>query len=316
MDTRQLEYILRISEERSITRAAERLFVTQSALNQQLQRIEAELGMPLFTRTRSDWRLTPAGEVYANAARQILRIEQDATSRIQDMHESCRRRITLGLIPERGVDMFTDIYPRFHQQFPDVRIEPVECNVRTIQQLISHDELDLGLCTLIDSQRDENSYLHMADEEIYLGVPSSHPLASLGSPTAEDAPEISLARFREDPFIMISRRSTMFHLVELLFREAEFEPEVLFSTVSNISEYRMVRAGVGCALLPRTYAVPDPGIIYFRPEGQRIWQVTMCYRKGSYLTRAETTFLELCREYWRRILPPMTSAHRNADVPT
>lgn len=314
MDTRQLEYILRISEERSITRAAEKLFVTQSALNQQLQKIETELGLPLFTRTRSDWRLTPAGEVYVNAARQILRLEQDATSRIQDMHESCRRRITLGLIPERGVDMFTAIYPQFHQQFPDVRIEPVEGNVRTIQQLITHDELDLGLCTLIDGQKDENSYLHMADEEIYLAVPSSHPLAGQGSRTAEDAPEVSLAQFRDDPFIMISRRSTMYQLVSSLFHVAGFEPEVLFSTISNISEYRMVLAGVGCALLPRVYAVPDPGVVYFRPEGCPVWEVTMCYRKGGYLTRAETTFLELCRAYWRQMLGPADPTRRKCPA--
>ena len=64
MDTRQMEYIIQISEERSITKAAEKLFITQSALNQQLQKLEKELRLPLFVRTRSDWHLTPAGEIY------------------------------------------------------------------------------------------------------------------------------------------------------------------------------------------------------------------------------------------------------------
>lgn len=63
MELRQMEYILMIQEERSITRAAERLFLTQSALNQQLQKLEAELGTPLFVRNRSDWRPTEAGLV-------------------------------------------------------------------------------------------------------------------------------------------------------------------------------------------------------------------------------------------------------------
>ena len=74
MDTRQMEYIIQISEERSITKAAEKLFITQSALNQQLQKLEKELGLPLFVRTRSDWHLTPAGEIYVNTARQILNL--------------------------------------------------------------------------------------------------------------------------------------------------------------------------------------------------------------------------------------------------
>lgn len=81
MDTRQMEYIIQISEERSITKAAEKLFITQSALNQQLQKLEKELGISLFIRTRSDWQLTPAGEIYVNTARQILNLKKMPTVR-------------------------------------------------------------------------------------------------------------------------------------------------------------------------------------------------------------------------------------------
>lgn len=74
MDTKLIEAVIRISEERSITRAAEKLFITQSALNQQLLKLEQELGTPLFVRTRSDWHPTAVGEVYLKAARQIVNI--------------------------------------------------------------------------------------------------------------------------------------------------------------------------------------------------------------------------------------------------
>lgn len=299
MDTRQMEYIIQISEERSITKAAEKLFVTQSALNQQLQKLEKELGIALFIRTRSDWQLTPAGEVYVNTARQILNLKKDAYSQIQDLKESGNRRIALGLIPERGVSMFTDIYPDFHRRFPDIRIEPVECNVRTMQNLISRNELNLGLITLDPAQKDDNTYLHMEDEEIFLAVPASHPLASLGSLDANHAPEISLSRFSGDPFILITRRSTMFQLEEALFAGAGFQPQILFSTSSNVSKYRMVVAEVGCALLPGFFAKKDPGLRYFRLEGSPSWEVTMCCRKDAYLSQGEQYFLELCRDYWR-----------------
>ena len=59
MDTKQIEYIIKIADEGSITRAAEKLFITQSALSQQLQKLEKELGAPLFVRNKSDWTLTP-----------------------------------------------------------------------------------------------------------------------------------------------------------------------------------------------------------------------------------------------------------------
>ena len=64
MDLKQIEYIVKIDDERSITRAAEKLYLTQSALNQQLLRLEKDLGAQLFHRTKSDWSPTPIGEVY------------------------------------------------------------------------------------------------------------------------------------------------------------------------------------------------------------------------------------------------------------
>ena len=74
MDTKQIEYIIKIADEGSITRAAEKLFITQSALSQQLQKLEKELGAPLFVRNKSDWTLTPEGKVYVENAREMLRI--------------------------------------------------------------------------------------------------------------------------------------------------------------------------------------------------------------------------------------------------
>ena len=77
MDTKQIEYILKIAEENNITRAAEKLHLTQPALNQQLLRLERELGLQLFYRSRTDWRPTPAGEIYLENARKMLLLKQE-----------------------------------------------------------------------------------------------------------------------------------------------------------------------------------------------------------------------------------------------
>ncbi len=76
MDLKQIEYILKIAEENNITHAAEKLFITQPALNQQLLKLEKELGTPLFHRSRSNWRLTEAGEIYVRNAKQIIQIKK------------------------------------------------------------------------------------------------------------------------------------------------------------------------------------------------------------------------------------------------
>ena len=84
MDLKQIEYILKIAEENNITHAAEKLFITQPALNQQLLKLEKELGTPLFHRSRSNWRLTEAGEIYVKNAKQILQIKKNTYEQIRD----------------------------------------------------------------------------------------------------------------------------------------------------------------------------------------------------------------------------------------
>ncbi len=118
MDLKQVEYIVQIAKENNITHAAEKLFITQSALNQQLLKLEKELGTPLFYRSRTDWRPTAAGEVYLKSARELLRIKKDTYSLIYDIAETKKGNISVGFTPDRGIAMFTKVYPQFHDEFP------------------------------------------------------------------------------------------------------------------------------------------------------------------------------------------------------
>ncbi|MBQ9299398.1 MAG: LysR family transcriptional regulator [Clostridia bacterium] len=299
MDLHLLENIVCIADEKSITRAAEKRFVTQSALNQQLQKLEEELGTPLFIRTRSNWLPTPAGEAYLTAARQMLTLKKDTYVQIADYAERSSRHLAVGLIPERGVDMFTAIYPAFHAAFPQMQVEPVECRVTAMQRMITAGQLDLGLATLTEDQRDGNVYHLMGEEEIVLAVPAGHTLAEGGSADCKAAPETDLSRFSQEPFVRIYQQSTLYALTERLFSQAGFTPRVLFSTASNLSKYRIVSLGLGCALLPAVYALRDGSVVYFRLPSRPRWQITLCSRRDGYLGKAERTYLALCREYWK-----------------
>ena len=302
MDLHLIENIVAIADEKSITKAAEKRFVTQSALNQQLQKLEAELGTPLFRRARGNWQPTQAGEAYLQAARSMLLMKKDAYDRIAEAAAENRRRLSVGLIPERGVDMFTAVYPSFHRAFPEVRLEPVECPVRRMQRLISLGEIDLGLATLTEGQMDENIYHPMAREEILLAVPRENPLSEGGAVSWRDAPETELPRFAAQPFIRIYQTSTMSELTDGLFAQAGFSPKVLFSTASNVSKYRIVEAGLGCALLPACYAGDGGKVVYFRLPQRPSWQITLCSRKDGFLGKTEKRYIELCIDYWRERL--------------
>lgn len=102
MDLKQIENILAIANKGSITKAAEGLFVTQSALNQQLLKLEKEIGLPLFERRNHSMIPTDAGQIYLDGAREILQIKENTYKRLSDMSEDSHGTISIVYTPERG----------------------------------------------------------------------------------------------------------------------------------------------------------------------------------------------------------------------
>ena len=135
MDTRQIEYILQIAEENNITHAAAKLFITQSALNQQLIKLENELGTPLFHRSRTNWHLTEAGKVYVENAKEMMRIKRETYQKIHDLSDGRHGILALGFTAGRGINMFTQAYAVFHQRFPNITVRPLEGIVRTSKSI-------------------------------------------------------------------------------------------------------------------------------------------------------------------------------------
>ena len=203
MDTKLIEYILTIAETKSIAKSAEELFLTQSALNQQLLKLEKELGAPLFVRTRNHWELTDVGTLYVESSKKMLEIKKDTYSRIEDMAKRWKGTVTVGLTPERGIQMFTSIYPEIHAQYPETIFQPYEADVETQIKLLDSGQLDFGFHTIFEHKYKHIVYRHILYEPFYLCVPRSHPLAYKDKRTPENYPEISLTEFKNDLFTLV-----------------------------------------------------------------------------------------------------------------
>ena len=302
MDTRQMEYIIQISEERSITKAAEKLFITQSALNQQLLRLEKELGAPLFHRSKVDMRPTEIGQVYLDNAREILRIKQRTYNLINDMTDAKKGRLSIGFTPGRGSEMFTHVYPSFHQAYPNVIVEPHELSVHRQQQMISQGNLDIGFQTLSERQRTDSEYIKLGEEEIFLLVPSIHPAAEQLAATQTASapfPIANLTLFQYEPFVLMYKESTIRAITDEIFRKSGFTPNVLFETASNNTVLSMIEANLCCGVVPEYYVRRLPkGISCFAFPTHPSWDIVANYRKNGYLSEAAKYFIELVRNFW------------------
>ena len=299
MDTKQIEYILKIAEENNITKAAGKLFITQSALNQQLIKPEKELGTPLFLRSRTNWHLTVAGEIYVKNAKQMLQIKKDTYQMIHDLTEGRCGHLSVGFTAGRGITMFTSSYAVFHQLYPNIIIEPKEGIVRDLQKLICQGDLDIGFLTLTDKDRTDDIYETIYTEELFLAVPSGHPIVKSHPAKEGEYATLDIRELQYEPFVLMDKRSTMRTLVDQIFSSAGFVPQILFETGNNHTIISMIHASLCCGILTYYY-VKDlpPGITCFRLPSRPTWDFAASYKKGRYLSEAARCFIDLMKSQW------------------
>ncbi len=298
MDVKLMEYIIKIAEESCINQAAKKLFITQSALNQQLLKLEKELGVKLFQRSQRNMKLTEAGEIYVNNAREIIRIKEDTYSRIYDLADEMRGRLSVGLLPERGAEIFTAIYPKFYNKYPEIKIIPTELNVKAQLKSIENGGLDMGLVTIREQHKEGNQFIHISDEEFVLVVPVSHPLAYLGSTYQGPYPVINLSQFSQDPFLLVYNSSTMRDVVDGFFAREGICPNILIESQRCQTLFSLTEQGLGCTILPACYIKASDRVVYFSLPAPNQWEIAIAVQKGSYLRKAEKEVVKLILEYF------------------
>lgn len=297
MELKQLEYIVAISNEQSISKAAEKLFMTQSALNQQLLRLERELGLPLFNRIRHSMIPTYAGRIYLDTAKKMLNMKEETYKILHDIADMKRGEISIAYTPERGSVMFSNIYPSFHQLYPDITFKIYEARVKKTEQLVLQGDVSLGFVAHME-EKPEFDYYQLQPELMVLALPASHPLAYLaGEESHKTFPLFDLKRLKDDYFVLMTHETRFRDKIDEAFAKAGYKPKVLFESTSTYTTFNMVKNQVCPAFFPQSYVEPDAPIVYFSFDSRASWMRSVATRKGAYLSKPELDLIELAREY-------------------
>ena len=150
MDLRRIENIIRIAEEKNITRAADKLFISHPALNLQLLNLEKELGTKLFYRRGNEWAITEAGRIYVDTARKMIAMKKDCYSRISDIAKLHNEEIAVGAAGVEADYMMTSLYKKFHRQHPTVKLQLNLMKGLKAQELVKNGTIDLGIILMGD----------------------------------------------------------------------------------------------------------------------------------------------------------------------
>ncbi|MFD8703951.1 LysR family transcriptional regulator [Kitasatospora sp. NPDC059648] len=197
MELRQLRCFVAVAEELHFGRAAERLLLGQPAVSQQVRRLERELKVELFDRSPRHVRLTPAGERFLPAARDVLAAEDAARALAADLAAPAVLRLgTVSGLGER-LDLILDTYQR---QAPGVRVELHSVPVRERLARLADGRLDAAFVRgAIAENSPELRFLPVWEDELVLALPARHALA--------EQPEVDLADLATLPLRLTDRRN-------------------------------------------------------------------------------------------------------------
>lgn len=297
MNFSQIEYYIAICEENSISQAAKKLFITQSALSQQLLRLESELGTQLFLRQGNSLILTESGREFLDSARTILFEYRNVRNRITDTIGN--HILTLAVTKTKSFITLCYLLPGFRRQNPDIRVEIKEVDSYQVESLLIHGEADLGFCYGSD---DANLIYHdICDEPILLAVPPEHSLAMRKARASSRYPQIHFSDIANEPFI-VGENGYLSKYTVKLFERNGITPNIVMKTSNPGLVHLLVAANIGMAFIgeisswiaPRQ--VQQPKYFVLRETPQTCIKVALAHHRKKHVTYPMKQFIAYARE--------------------
>ncbi len=300
MDTQKLKYILEIAEAGNITRASERLFISQSGLNQQLKLIEKQLGVTLFERDTHNFEITEAGELFLAYAKETINREEQMHTMLQDTINGDIGELKVNIAMEQGLQLFTHILPSFYEKYPKVEVKLEDHIVKDQYRLLRDRQLDLGMVMVPVHHYPELEYIHLATEELLLGIPMDHPLAEKYPHQEEDHPYMDLALCKDEQFALMFSGSTLRETIDPCFENAGFYPNILMESRTNHIIAQMASSGLCLTILPESQANLYPKLRWYHLLDQPTWESCLIYHKERPPRKAARYLIQLAVDYSKK----------------
>ena len=299
MDLYQIEYMVKLAQEKNITKAAEKLYISQSALNQQLLNLERELGVQLFRRNRNDWSLTEAGKIYLDGALRILEIKKEAYARISDIAQVKREELVLGVTPGKGGQMVAWIYKQFYKKYPHIKLTVRQSMGPKLRREIGQGVIDIGILTVGDMENLKEDCELLLKEEWLIVMSKNHPMTREAVQEEDGTWVQDLSKFKNEKFVL-GTPGINSQILDRVFEEAGFVPYKYAEAGEYNLRLSMVEMNLCVTMVEEHHRDALSGeLASFKLKSHPEFYVVAAYKKRKYLSKAARAFIELAREYWQ-----------------
>lgn len=253
MDLKEARYILAIAKHKSISKAADSLFISQPSLSKYLKNLERQLGIPLFSRIGNSYIPTYMGERYLYYAEQIASFGDEWDQEYEDITHKQQGRLNIAIPIMLGSTLLQPTLAEFHQKYPYVTINIMEEACFVAEHTLQDHSIDLTIYNVHEFPK-LLDYQEIRTEEIVLILSEKHPLCARAEKKPGFAyPWLDLNLLKDENFILLYPDQNTGGIAGKLFAECRMNPQVLLHTRNSQMSITLAMDGMGAAFAPASY---------------------------------------------------------------
>lgn len=314
----EMKYIYTIYQEGSFSKAAEKLYVTQSTLSMAVQRVEHSLGNTLFDRSKRPLKLTPVGKLYIQKYAEISLLEKELFDQINDLSNLEKGSLTIGGTGYILSYILAPVLSRFTRQHPQIELQLIECSSNQLNEKLLDGSIDI--CLKSDEvQPPLETHGHAFYDHLLLAMPQSYmekfdiPRIGFsrehvinGSFQSKEYECLAPIYWNRIPLLLLTPGNNLRTRALKLFEEHSISPNVCLEIQQMLTAYHLVANGFGATLTTELIIQKnlDTNAVYYKldsPLMTRDFQFIM--GKRGYLSKAAIKFMEMTKSFYQENLP-------------
>ena len=300
MNTQQLEYVIAIAEEKNLSKAAEKLFVTQPAISQQLKKLEEELQTKLFYKDKNDYLLTDAGRIYVNGAQYIISLYSSALKEIENLNYSGKKKLTVIYRNDLLPAISKEVLPSLAELHENIFIDTIDADGYIAKDYVINGMADLAVMVTKELSHSMLEYIPLRRENLVLAVPDNHHCLNQNYKNG-----LGVSCFLNDSFILNPAKSTFRTCENEIFSSWQFTPSILCESNDLTVTKHMVGCRKGIAFLPESMWEKKSNYVCLPLTHPAAFYLVIAYRKSSILSKPVKDLIKLllkaCDNTERRI---------------
>ena len=317
VNLKEQQYVSKLAETGSLTKAAEQLYITQPALSLYIRNLEKNLGVDLFCRKGKRLTLTPAGELYLDKARQMLELRDRFLQELNELMQGRNLRLSIGMQSIRAPHLSARLIQHITKTYPDVRLQWYDEVYSSLETLLLNGQIDLFFCNR-SRLRTDFEYIPLYEDEVVFMVNSEHPLLKYASASGGGEPAwIDLSLFENELFLLNTPMQSLRHYTEQILFETHVKPRNTFILRSINTIISLVNQGNGVGFICRQYLnnAPELDHVSIFRVGIRKHSVPFCaiHKKDVPLSSIAEEAVQWLLEYMQTITPNSPSLLPSGD---